>query len=291
VLYVIPDINNPTGPGATEHSLLKSTDDGLTWTAIDEQLRECFANICEYLPSSEIEVTADRMFVNAGGNLLVSSDEGGSWSILYGASSTGKPQKQACYDPSFTVIGQRVLLGGECPLDTAYLRVGTLRADRLGWESEPQAAITPFLENRNVQFIQRRGESNLVYVGIEGAVLRSSDAGASYDFILHFDGDNAKYPYITHIVFPSQNPNAIIVAGFDKGAGGPFLAMSSDDGRTWSDESDRLPGVGNEFWSVSALEETPDGRIIVGAEDDAAGALHFFELRIVPPARRRAAGR
>jgi len=60
-----------------------------------------------------------------------------------------------------------------------------------------------FLENRNVQFI-RRGESNVVYAGIEGALMRSDDAGASYDFVLHYEGDAAKYPYITHILFPSQ---------------------------------------------------------------------------------------
>jgi hypothetical protein len=211
-----------------------------------------------------------------------------SWNILFGASSTGKPQGQSCYDPAFELVGQRLLLGGECPLDTAYLRTGTLRADLLGFEVEPEPALTPFLENRNVQFIRHRADSN-VYAGIEGALMRSNDAGASYEFILFYEGERLKYPYITHILFPSQYPSTIIIGGFDKGAGGPFLAISFDNGATWSDESELLPGVGVQEWSVSKLDETPQRQILVGAEDDASGALHLFELTLAAADRRRAA--
>jgi hypothetical protein len=287
VLYAIPDVDHPTGPGATTHVLLKSIDDGVTWAPIDERLEECFSGFCEFLPSSQIELPADRIFTNAGGNVLVSADEGASWNVLFGATSTGEPQAQACYDPAFAIIGQRLLLGGECPLDSAYLRTGTLRSDLLDWQEEPRDAQTPFLENRNIQFIRQRGASNVVFAGIEGALLRSDDAGASYDFVLRYEGDAAKYPYITHIVFPSNDASTIVIGGFDKANGGPYLAVSFDDGDTWSDRSHLLPGVGLETWSLSKLQEMPDGRIIAGAEDDAQGALHLFELRI-DAGRRRA---
>jgi hypothetical protein len=286
-LYAILDIDHPTGPGATNRSLLKSTDEGITWTPIDAALEECSFGFCEFLQSSQIVVTVDRIFVNAGGNVLVSGDDGASWNILFGFTSTGKPQAQACYDPAFAIVGQRLLIGGECPLDSAYLRTGTLRPDLLAWEIEPESAVTPFIENRNVQFIRQRGDSNVVFAGIEGALMRSDDAGASYDFVLFYEGEALKYPYITHILFPSQNPETIIIAGFDKANGGPFLAMSSDDGATWRDQSDLLPGVGLMHWSVSALEETPNGQLIAGAEDDESGSLYLFELRIAGAARPR----
>lgn len=290
-LYATLDLHHKTGPGGETHSVMKSTNDGVSWQPLDSQLEECFGNLCERLLASQIEVLGDRIFVNAGGNVLVSGDEGASWSILQGASSAGKPQQQACYDPAFAVAGQRMLIGGECPLDSAYLRTGTLRADRLGWQEEPVAAQTPFLENRNVQFIRQRGESNIMYAGIEGALLRSVDAGASYEFVLHYELDAAKYPYITHILFPSAHPSTIVIAGFEKANGGPYLAVSFDDGETWKDHSALLPGIGSLTWSVAALAETPIGQMLIAVEDDAAGSLHVSELRIAEGTGRRRAVR
>ena len=290
-LYAILDNDHPTGTGATPHSLMRSTDDGESWSPLDGALEECISGFCEFLTASQIEAVDDRLFVNAGGNVLVSGDDGNSWNVLFGATSTGKPQAQACYDPAFAIVGRRLLIGGECPLDMAYLRTGTLRADLLGWEEDPEHAETPYLENRNVQFIRRR-DGNTVFAGIEGALLRSDDAGASYRTVLFYPGDAAKYPYITHIVFPSQNPAAIIIGGFDKANGGPFLAFSSDDGETWIDQSHLLPGHDQLDWSLSLLTETPDGQLLAGAEDDAAGRLHLFALEMIGGSgRRRAVGR
>lgn len=279
VLYATLDLDRKSAPGGVTHSLMKSTDDGITWQPLDSQLEECIGEICERLLASQVAVIDGRIFANAGGNVLVSGDDGASWAILQGASSTGKPQAQACYDPAFAVIGQRLLIGGECPLDSAYLRTGTLRADRLGWDEEPIEAQTPFLENRNIQFIRHDPRSNVTYAGIEGAVMRSFDAGASYDFLLHYDYDAPKYPYITHILFPSAHPSMIVIAGSDKARGGPYLAMSFDEGAMWRDDSSLLPGVGSDVWSVAALAETPAGELLIAVEDDGAGTLYVSELQ------------
>jgi hypothetical protein len=83
----------------------------------------------------------------------------------------------------------------------------------------------------------------------------------------------------------------IVIAGFDKANGGPFLAMSPDDGVTWIDQSNLLPGVGLPHWFVGALTETPDGQMLIAADDDEAGSLHFFEVRIAEASRRRAVRR
>lgn len=290
-LYAAPDNDHAKQPGASVHSLLRSADGGTTWTAIDDQLEECSGAYCKRLISSQLEFVDGRLFANAGGNVLVTADEGATWSILFGASSTGRPQGQACYDPTFTLIGRRLLLGGECPLDSAYLRTGTLRPDLLGWETEPQQATTPFLENRNVQFIRRKGSTDTVFAGHEGALLRSDDAGESYRFVVHYELDAPKYPYVTQLVFPTAHPSTIVIGGFDKANGGPYLAVSLDDGLTWRDDSLLLPGIGNEAWSVVELAESPDGRVIVAVEDDASGALHVSELQLTNRSKRRAAGR
>jgi hypothetical protein len=287
-LYAAFDVD--LAPPGTR-AFVRSHDEGATWIPLDGELEECNAS-CELLTVTQIELLRGRIFVNAGGNILVSGTDAASWNILYGASSTGKPQTQVCTNPAFAVVGDRLLMGGECPLDIAFLRTGTLRPDLLGWQEPPHPAVTPDLANRNVQFIRRRGESNVIYAGVEGGLLRSNDAGATYDFILRYAGDSAKYPYIEHILFPSTDPALVMVAGFDKAGFGPFLAVSTDGGATWSDHSAILPGLGLEAWSVAFLEETPEGQVVVGVEDDQNGRLHVFELaRDSAPHRRRAARR
>ena len=57
----------------------------------------------------------DRMFVNAGGNVLASDDDGASWHQLYGLQSNGKPTAQVC-PVKFELVGTQLFLGGECPL-------------------------------------------------------------------------------------------------------------------------------------------------------------------------------
>lgn len=81
------------------------------------------------------------------------------------------------------------------PARQRLLRTGTLTADGLRGQEEPVDARTPFLENRNVQFIRRHGTSDVVHAGIESALLRSTNAGAAYDFLVHYGHDAPKYPY------------------------------------------------------------------------------------------------
>lgn len=285
VVYVALDVNVPEGPLLIKRSLFRSEDEGETWEAVDEGLEECHGADCRYLQASQVQELGGRIFTNAGGNVLASGDGGATWSILFGASSTGKPQAQACYDPTFTVVGRRLLIGGECPLDTAYLISGTLTEDLLHWEEQPVPAVTPWLENRNVQFI--RHHEGMVYAGIEGALLRSNDQGASYDFLLRYEGTSAKYPYITHIAFPVGHPNAIVTAGFDKAAGGPFLAVSTNGGATWRDESHLLPGAGDERVGVGGLAQSPAGELLLSVEDDGTGLLSVFEVSVPKTNRRR----
>ena len=139
-----------------------------------------------------------------------------------------------------------------------------------------------------LDLVSERAHARLAHDTLE----RSEDAGASYEFILRYGGDSAKYPYIEHILFPSSDPALVIVGGFDKAAFGPFLAVSRDGGATWTDQSAILPGAGLEPWSVAFLEETPEGQVIIGVEDDQDGRLHVFELeRESVPRRRRAVRR
>lgn len=282
----------PSGPApgtAMDHALLRSDDGGVTYTPLDTPLTWCSGGDCRFMMGSELIVDGSRLYYAAGGNVLASGDGGASWTAL-----VGFLQPSFCYDPSIALVGDRMLIGGECPLDIAYLRAGRLAPGGLAWAEEPTAVVTPDLENRNSQFIYRHGESAIVFAGIEGALLRSFDGGASFDFAFHVPiDDHDKYPYIGSIWMPASSGGTVLVAGFDKklAEGGAWLAVSRDYGRTWTDVSDVLPHDASfRPDSVSFLEEDPSGRVLAGVVDVGTSKIRIVEVRI-ETIRRRAVRR
>ncbi|HEY0787145.1 MAG TPA: hypothetical protein VGE86_00780, partial [Thermoanaerobaculia bacterium] len=210
-LYVLKP-SQPTAGSATDHALLRSDDEARTFTPIDGPLGYCSGGVCQFMSGSELIIDGARLYYAAGGNVVASGDGGATWRAL-----VGFLQPSFCYDPSIALVGDRMLIGGECPLDIAYVRAGRLAEDRLSWAEEPTAVATPYLENRNVQFIHRHGESAIVFAGIEGALLRSVDGGASFEFAYHVPIEgHAKYPYIGSIWMSDAKPGTVLAAGFDK---------------------------------------------------------------------------
>lgn len=287
-LYLTRERAESRGAPATDHGVFRSDDDGLTWTPLDGALEECLGEYCAFLFATEIAIEGDRIFMNAGGNVIVSGDEGASWSLLFGASNNGEIASQACYHPTFELTGRRLFIGGECPLDISFLIAGELDEAGLEWAVPPGTVQLPNLENRNIQFIHHRADTEEIYSGIEGALLRSQDLGESFDFILRYTGDDPKYPYIGSMLIPSARPQTIIAGGFDKAGGGPWLAVSFDKGGVWSDVSGLLPVSGHPEDVVLFIEEDPFGRIIIGLDDAGAHRLSIFELKFETFPRRRA---
>lgn len=267
--------------------LLRSDDGGASFRSIDSALIFCFDELCQSMSGTELKVDGERLYYAASGNLLASPDGGESWVAL-----AGFLEPSFCYDPSFEVIGNRVIIGGECPLDIAYVRAGELRAGELAWETEPQGAVTPDLENRNVQFIRQLPGSAAVLAGIEGAILRSDDLGASWEFILWYESGGAetgKYPYVGSLLAPKGRPRTLLAGGFDKAAGRAWLAVSSDEGASWRDASESV-WFSDQFESevVAFLEQDSDGRILAGILDTGRTVMRIVELTLDPPRRRPA---
>ena len=248
-----------TNAGLSESETLhRSVDHGSTFTPMSEGLRDCAGEPwgipCGYLPVREIEVAPGRLFVEAGGNLLVTGDEGANWKLLYGLPVNGKPAGQIC-PLVFTRIGARVLMGGECPLDEGWVGEGVLREDLLDWAAEPQRFELP-LENRNVHFIRHIG-NGVVYAAPEGTLLRSRDGGTTWRFTLHHPLSGADaYPYIYEFL---ATPRLIVVGGFDKKDDSGYLAYSSNNGATWIDASHLVGDA-----TVELLAEDADGRLLIG---------------------------
>src|SRR5688572_14555723 len=68
-LYVAKGEGNEASTSA-QHTLVRSTDRGETFTSIDTGLLDCALPPCRYLVPTRIGFGPDQIYVNAGGNLL-----------------------------------------------------------------------------------------------------------------------------------------------------------------------------------------------------------------------------
>ncbi|HYR27427.1 MAG TPA: hypothetical protein VEU30_03125, partial [Thermoanaerobaculia bacterium] len=264
-----------------EHTLLRSDDHGATFVNIDAALLDCALQPCAYLVPTRMSFAPDRMFVNAGGNVLASDDDGASWHQLYGLQSNGKPTAQVC-PVKFELVGTQLFLGGECPLDVAWLHRGTLRPNLLEWADDPRPVTAPEMENRNIQFIRDLG-AGVLFVGIEGALLKSTGGGESFRYVLHYDLEAVdRYPYIGNFAVSSRDPRVMLLGGFDKKNDVGYLAYSGDGGETWQDVSGL---VGEPY--VSLLTEDAEGRMLIGLQDK-RGTFTLAEVVLSEPKKRRA---
>jgi hypothetical protein len=272
-LYVL--LGNGIFSTAPEPTILRSGDQGRTFSPIDRNLAECLDSRCEYLVGHHIEIAGGRIVLEAGGNVLVTPDEGLHWYQLYGSSTKGVPDLQIC-PVVFTVGGSTLYLGGECPLDMAWLSAGLLTSDGLSWATPP-GPVNPHLdfENRNVQFIRAGAE---LWAGLEGALIHGTG------FALHYDGDDAKYPYIREFV-ASTKTSVWLAGGFDKAHDNGYLVLGSLFLLfKWQDVSYALPaGTTN----VAMLAETADGTLLIAMQNGTRYTIGTIELG-TPSYKRRA---
>jgi hypothetical protein len=289
-LYVLKETEAEKGSSG-DHGLLRLSADGSAMVPLDVPLEWCHGNLCQYPAGSEARFIGDRIYYAAGGNLLVSPDTGKTWKAL-----VGFLEPAACYNLSFEVTGSSLLWGGECPLDMAWIRHGTLNEAGDELATEPVDSLTPDLENRNIQFIHQMPGSSIVFAGIEGAILRSKDGGASYEFVhRHVNGgaNEGKYPYVGSLLAPTRAEGMLLAGGFDKAAAleAAWLAVSYDGGATWLDRSVALrQDDGFSADTLSFLTEDSSGRVLAGLVDLETTRLRIIELSL-QPARRRAVQR
>ncbi|QJD99095.1 hypothetical protein HH212_02795 [Massilia forsythiae] len=271
---------------ANEHALC-ALDAAGSFVPRDAALDVCAGGFCTKLSMSELKQAGKVLYSNAGGapNLLASSDGGASWRAVL-----GQLDAMMCYHQKFEVIGERVLVGGECPLDMAYLRAYRLRADGLGLASqEPVSLSVPDLENRNIQFIARAGTTQRVFVGVEGGLLRSEDGGNTFKFVIeHPLAGGSAYPYIGAFLALPDKPDTFVVGGFDKASLKPYLAWSADGGARWTDISALLPGYAGTRPEASAAHVTsigldPQGRIVVTVNEETSARGRVLLLTLGQP--------
>jgi hypothetical protein len=273
VLYVL---TNPHAAESDWHAMFQSKDQGATFNAIDNGLQRC-TTACYYLVANQLFAQGNMLFSNAGGgrNLLVSGDEGETWSAL-----SGEVDSQICYASPFEIVGRTVLQGGECPLDQAFLSRGMLNQNELSLKSNLAPVQMPDLSNRKINDIRHQPGTSTVLASAEGALLRSVNDGRSWETVFEEPSSGGFYPYMPNILFSSQQPRFVLTGGFDKGGDTlePFLAYSSNGGAQWTDITSLLGKITN--GTVTDLKEDTHGRLIAIVVDAIAKTVTIDEVRI-----------
>ena len=283
-LYLLKEGGDPRTGSLDAHSFLKSVDHGATFTPLDEGLRYCFRDHCEYLYATQAFFKNNLIFLAAGGgnNFFVTSDEGKSWTVLYGQFA-----RMACYDAAIEMIGNKVLFGGECPLDAAYLLSGTLRNDMLGWTDAGRPRQVMGLEelsNRNVQFIKHSANTSFALAGVEGGLLKTNDLGETYEFKIQYPQiGELKYPYIHAALIPRRHRDLIFAGGWDNKVIKGYLAYSKDHGETWTDISNFILAPEFAAADVAFITEDPSRRVLIGIHGGDGKTLMIAEALIAAP--------
>jgi hypothetical protein len=283
VLYVAKAGGDPRSNALDAHSFLKSTDHGQTFIPLDEGLKWCFRDDCQYMYVSQVFFINNLIFITSGGgsNFYVSNDGAKSWKVLMGFS-----EPAVCSDVAIAIIGRKVLMGGECPLDFAYLRVGTLREDMLGWADAGlprQVAGVKEIQNRNIQFIRHSPNTSFALAGAEGALLRSSDLGETYQYKIEYPVVGGKYPYIHEILDPGRYKDLFLAGGFDKAGLFGYLAYSVDHGDTWTDISHLTNPPESPALDIAFIREDPSGRVLIGFAKKNEQKIVLAEVVITAP--------
>ena len=250
----------------------------------DQDLRVCTGGFCETLSMQDVKLHGKRLYSNpgAGVNLFTSNNGGTTWTVI-----RGQKASMVCTPTKFHVLGDRVLVGGECPLDMAFVEAYQLGADGGALASEAKLALNlPALENRNVQFIESVPDTKRVFIGVEGGLLRSEDNGVSFKFVIQQPLSGSKnYPYITAFLPLKGKPDTMVIGGFDKATQMAYLAWSKDGGASWTDISNLTPNHGKTppagaAVMIKSITEDPQGRILLTMNELGEGQGKLMQLTL-----------
>jgi hypothetical protein len=285
VMHVLMEGSENPGPTPFNHTLLKSTDQGRTYTTLDAALQECTGAFCRFLAANQIDFLPNgSILLSAGGNLMVTSNGGTTWKVLYPSVPPGPVSTQTC-PMVFARKDLHVVIGGECPLDSGYVALGDLKSDFSDWQVPPRRLSLPDeipqLENRNALFAANVGDD--FFVGVEGGLLKSCDSGVTFRYVIRYPlSGGTKYPYAHQFLAPVKYPNVRLIAGFDKATMGPYLAWSADGGETWRDASALLPPDS----TVALLTERRDGLPMIFVQRGTTLSMQQLIISELPLRRR-----
>jgi len=253
-------------PAAGGHCFLYSSDQGETFQPLDSALQMEQAGTRSFLIPTRMIKAGGTFFLNAGGggNVLVSTDRCRSWRLLNGSMGT----QIGCSPGEIFLNDHELTIGGECPLDFAYLQKGLLSPSFDAWQTALQWVAPRDISNRNVQFIAKIDAWQILFAGVEGGLLVSRDFGATWSWSVQHVLNSGFYPYMKRSAKLPGHDSAAVAGGFDKDQDSlPYLALTLDRGQSWKNISKSLGALGGDLRQVEEICVHPDGRLLLATYD------------------------
>ncbi len=225
-----------TGMGSDTVSLFKTIDGGTTWLPSQNGFGGGTGYNNQILDLDGLSYEPDTIFATGYAQVAKSTDLGITWSIVWGDWHYGGMGTHFVkIDPQATNI---VWAGGESGFFQPYVHKSTDFGN--SWQEN-------FLDvggdNACYSIAINPLNSDEVYVGMEGRIIKTIDGGTNWNTIFI----PANYPYFFGLAVNSNNPTIIYAVGSRCGIP-PSLYKSEDSGTTWTslvDDSLQFSGALN----------------------------------------------
>lgn len=276
MLFVI-DSPSPRTEDGKDNFLHVSVDNGKSFTALDEQLRETFTSdgityTTPLEPSREILVSGNKIYYSAGNypNIFVSTNVGKSWQQIVGTMTNN-----TSYQATMLQTPDGIISSADVN-DMGRFNLFELSRDGLKLknpQNDDGLPMIPTIGYRQAYIFKKLPGSSDYLVGMEEGLVRGN--GRNWKFVL----ENIDSLIVN--IAPLPDGKTILVSGNAKhSTPPPYLGISRDGGTTWKDISSDLKGAFSQLEptasfgnvKVRGMEVGPDGKIyiayIVGREDD-----------------------
>ena len=266
------------------HSILYSNNQGTSFAPADRGLKVCEpGQECSDLDVTQVRYIKGILYANTvADELLVSKDLGETFTNTAGQ----ELGTLICYYNTFEFLEEEVLIGGECPLDSAYIIKGKLNLLTGLWDpSYPKKVILDnhVISNRNVQFIKKIDNSAVVFSGHEGAIYRSTDNGESFQATELINNENISslYPYVISLAHLGGRPRKLFAGGWHQNhqAAG-WLGFSNNYGKKWRSITRLVSTNGIRPNNISGILTINRKKAYVAVVNFATNAVEVWKLKI-----------
>jgi hypothetical protein len=230
-LFIINEQIDPTG---APHSLFKSMDGGQMWTPIDTGFIRPDGDITYRIPVYCVRTSLGNpwiLYATSSAQVFKSIDGGVHWSLIYGSLDIdGNGVHVITIAPSNPQI---LWLGGESGTFGGFVSKST--DGGATW-----TGVTPHLPGDNgcYNIVIHPQNPNIVYVGLEGKLARTTNGGQSWSFVLQ----PQECPYFRGLVIDELSPNKVYAGGGSNTPGSVLNLWGTDGTGPWTQSQTQNSG-------------------------------------------------
>ena len=258
------------------HSIYKSKNGGSRWIPFDRGIKSRELLFNRRLPTNCINGphdNSDVIYVTSTSSIFKSIDNAKSWDLIWGQKDGFRVGVHTItIDPSNSNI---IWAGGEKGLFFPFL----LKSDNAG-KNWNDIAIPTSGDNAVYNIAIRPEDSNTIYVGMEGQLVKSIDGGDNWTILL----EPEDYPYFRAIVIDPLNPDHIFTgsgpsAGCDNPRDSPLEIWESyDGGEKWICHNVSTKEGGRRVLSLVIDSRSNENTLYIGTS---YGGLWSYEFKII----------